>query len=423
MKKIFTILIAGMMILSLAACGQGGTAPNSQSGQSQASAAAPSESEAPAPESPAPSESVPAPAEPEGGKTLVLYFSASSNTRAVAETVAETAGAEICELTPAEPYTDADLDWTNQTSRVNTEHSDPAHRTALSEAPDLSAYDTIFLGYPLWWREAPSIVWNLVENTDLSGKTVIPFCTSTSDGIEGSVETLRGMAPAANWQEGRRFGESLNEAAVTEWVNGLDLGTDALAPDAPEGAATAGTNALVIYFSVPEDVDTAGVDAVAGASVLVSGGTALGNMEYMAQVIQRETGADSYRILEQNTYPRDHQPLIDQAQQEQRNNDRPAIAGELPDLSGYDTIYLGYPNWWGDMPMILYTFLDSVDLSGKTIVPFCVHGGSGFSGTLRTIRELEPGAQVLDGLTISRNSLKGSEQEIVTWVNGLAVNQ
>lgn len=439
MKKFLLSVFAGLTALSmLAGCSQqsapsGSQAPSasssssSSSSQNQPSSAASSGSEssgAPSSQASAPSESDPAPTEPEGGKTLLLYFSASGNTKAVAETIAKAADAETYELTPTEPYTDADLNWRVADSRVNTEHNDPAHRTALAETPDLSAYDTIFLGYPLWWREAPSIVWNLIENTDLSGKTMIPFCTSTSDGIEGSVETLKNMAPAANWLEGRRFGENLNEAAVTEWVNGLGLeASEPSEPDTPADAAGAGTNALVVYFSVPEDVDTTGVDAIAGASVLVSDGAALGNMEYMAGIIQRETGADSYRIVEQDPYPKDHQPLIDRAQQEQRNNDRPAIAGQLPDLSGYEVIYLGYPNWWGDMPMILYTFLDAADLSGKTVVPFCVHGGSGFSGTLRTIRALEPGAEVLDGLTISRNSLRDSEQEIVTWIKSLTVNQ
>ncbi len=176
---------------------------------------------------------------------------------------------------------------------------------------------------------------------------------------------------------------------------------------------------LVTYFSVPEDVDTSDVDAVAGASVLVSNGTTLGNIEFMAGIIQRETGADSYRIVEQNAYPCNHEPLIDQAQQEQRNHDRPSIVGQLPDLSGYDVIFLGYPNWWGDMPMILYTFLDNVDLSGKTVIPFCVHGGSGFSGTVQTLQEMEPNANIIDELTISRNSIAGAEQEIVNWVNSI----
>ena len=181
----------------------------------------------PEPETAAPassSESAPeAPVEPESGKTLVVYFSASGNTKAVAEVIAKTVGADTYELTPAEPYTSADLNWTDENSRVNREHNDPSHRTALAGTPDLSGYDTIFLGYPLWWREAPSIVWNFVENADLSGKTMIPFCTSTSSPFGSSGDTLKGMAPNANWLAGERFGENLNESAVTQWVNSLNL--------------------------------------------------------------------------------------------------------------------------------------------------------------------------------------------------------
>lgn len=176
--------------------------------------AAPASSSEPAPE---------APVEPESGKTLVVYFSASGNTKAVAEVIAKTVGADTYELTPAEPYTSADLNWTDENSRVNREHNDPSHRTALAGTPDLSGYDTIFLGYPLWWREAPSIVWNFVENADLSGKTMIPFCTSTSSPFGSSGDTLKGMAPNANWLAGERFGENLNESAVTQWVNSLNL--------------------------------------------------------------------------------------------------------------------------------------------------------------------------------------------------------
>ena len=187
-------------------------------------------------------------------------------------------------------------------------------------------------------------------------------------------------------------------------------------------AEAEGQKTLVVYFSVPEDVDATGVDAIAGASIVVSNGSVMGNMQFMAQIIQRETGADIYRIESQNPYPLDHQPLIDQANDEQRDNARPAISGQIPDLSGYDVVFLGYPNWWGDMPMILYTFLDQADLSGKTVIPFCVHGGSGFSGTISTIREMEPNANVLDGMTISRNNIAEAEQEIVNWVNGIEIN-
>lgn len=112
---------------------------------------------------------------------------------------------------------------------------------------------------------------------------------------------------------------------------------------------------------------------------------------------------------------------MDQAAEEQEQNARPVIAGQVDNMADYDVIYLGYPNWWGDMPMILYTFLEQYDLSGKTIVPFNTHGGSGFSGTIGTIRELEPDAQVLDGLSISRNDIQDARQEIVDWVSGLDI--
>ena len=452
MKKIIGFL-AALVMLAAAGCGQQASSSQAQPPVSSSSASSSSSSSVSASSESTPAESASlsssetsassskaaaavsseapeAPAQPEtpvpaADKTLVIYFSGSGNTRAVAETISGTLNADIYELVPEEPYTSADLDWTNENSRVNTEHNNPSHRTAIAGGiRDLKEYGTIFLGYPLWWRQAPSIVWNFVENADLAGKTMIPFCTSTSDDIGDSGTNLAAVAPNAHWLEGTRFGERLNASAVTEWVNSLTLvSSNAETPVSAQPAAADSPKVLVAYFSVPEDVDTSDVDAIAGASVLVSNGTTLGNIEFMAGIIQRETGADSYRIVEQNAYPRNHEPLIEQAQQEQRNNDRPAIAGQLPDLSSYDVIFLGYPNWWGDMPMILYTFLDSVDLSGKTVVPFCVHGGSGFSNTVQALRESEPNASIMDGLTISRNSIADAEPEIVSWVNSLAIHK
>ena len=158
------------------------------------------------------------------GGTLVVYFSATGNTQAVAQTIADTLGAEIYQIVPEQPYTDEDLNWNVADSRVNVEHEDPSVRPAIAGGvPDLSGYDTIFIGYPLWWREAPNIVWNFVESADLSGKTVIPFCTSMSDDIGSSGDTLAAMAPEATWLAGARFGESLDEASVVAWVEGLGV--------------------------------------------------------------------------------------------------------------------------------------------------------------------------------------------------------
>lgn len=150
--------------------------------------------------------------EPESqeGKTLVVYFSATGNTAAVAEVIAESTG--------------ADLDWNNPDSRVSREHASPDLRPAIAgEAPDLSGYDTIFIGYPIWWGQAPNLVWGFVENSGLSGRALIPFCTSASSGLGTSGETLAAMAPDAVWLEGRRFGEQLDSDAVAQWVSGLNL--------------------------------------------------------------------------------------------------------------------------------------------------------------------------------------------------------
>lgn len=171
-----------------------------------------------------------------------------------------------------------------------------------------------------------------------------------------------------------------------------------------------GTKTLVVYFSQPDNVDN---------STVVIDGETLGNTQYMAYVIQENTGANIFRVLPETSYPTDHSELVDLAQDEQRENARPKIKDEIENFSDYDTIFVGYPNWWGDMPMILYTFFDTYDFSGKTIIPFNTHGGSGFSGTISTIRRLEPNATVKDGKSISRNSIQNAEQEIIDWVKSL----
>ena len=180
---------------------------------------------------------------------------------------------------------------------------------------------------------------------------------------------------------------------------------------------------LTVYFSVPEDVSIEGVDAIAGASVVAQDGEALGNLQYAAGLIHETVDGDLTRIETQQQYPLDHDPLVDFAAGEQDADARPELAAIIEDLEQYDTILLGYPIWWGDLPMPLYTFLESCDLSGKTIIPFTVHGGSGFADTRETIARLQPGALVVqDGLSVSRNAVADSAQEIVAWAEGLGVS-
>ncbi|MBS6678167.1 MAG: flavodoxin [Clostridiales bacterium] len=180
------------------------------------------------------------------------------------------------------------------------------------------------------------------------------------------------------------------------------------------------SNVLIAYFSVPEDVDTEGIDANAGASIVVRDGQVMGNLEYMANVIQQTIGGDLFRIETVEEYPLDHEPLVDQAAEEQDEEARPELSIQIENPDQYDTILLGYPNWWGDMPMALYTFLEEYDFSGKTIIPFTAHGGSGFSDTVDTIAELQPDAEVSEeGLSISRNDVADAQEEISSWAQGL----
>lgn len=184
------------------------------------------------------------------------------------------------------------------------------------------------------------------------------------------------------------------------------------------------SHVLIAYFSVPEDVSTDGVDAVAGASIVIREEEKLGNTEYVANLIQETIGGDLFRIETTQEYPLDHDPLVDQAAEEQDADARPELATHIENIDQYDTIILGYPNWWGDMPQPLYTFLEEYDFGAKTIIPFTTHGGSGFSNTRETISELQPGAFVSDNtLSLSRNDVAGSEEEVIAWAESLELNE
>lgn len=185
---------------------------------------------------------------------------------------------------------------------------------------------------------------------------------------------------------------------------------------------TQNSNILIVYFSMPEDVNTDGVNAVAGASIVMSEGEKLGNVQYIAQIIQQNIGGELFRIETVQDYPLEHSVLVEQASNEQSNHVRPELKAFPENIEEYDTIFIGYPNWWGDMPMPLYTFLEKIDLSGKTIIPFCPHGGSRFSRTLQSIEEIQPNAEVSqNGFTISRDDVVDSKENIIAWLQNLSL--
>lgn len=192
--------------------------------------------------------------------------------------------------------------------------------------------------------------------------------------------------------------------------------------EAESSEAGAQSSLLVAYFSYAENAALPDdVDASASASIQPWNGALTGNTGVVADMIAQATGADLFSIRTVEQYPDTYDATIDQGQQEQSEGARPELATHLENLDSYDTIFLGFPNWWGDMPMAVYSFLDEVDLSGKTVIPFVTSGGSGFSNTISTIQQMEPQATVQEGLSIGASSATGAQQQVESWLSELGL--
>jgi flavodoxin len=197
-KGIVSVITAGLI---LTGCGSSSTADTSASEAETAAAAGTSAAGS--------------------GKVLVAYFSATGNTEAVAEIIADTLDADTFEIVPVDPYTDDDLDYNDEDSRVSQEHNDESLQDIALETttPDnWDSYDTVFIGYPIWWGSYAWPVTHFVTDNDFTGKTVIPFCTSASSGIGNSASDLASLTDTGSWQEGQRFRSSPSESDVADWA-------------------------------------------------------------------------------------------------------------------------------------------------------------------------------------------------------------
>lgn len=179
-----------------------------------------------------------------------------------------------------------------------------------------------------------------------------------------------------------------------------------------------GKKSLVVYFSVPETDDpNKKMTTEEENSAIVVDGKVLGNTQYAAMLISENTGADIYRIEPKIPYTTNHNDLVNLAKEEQNKNLRPEIKNKISNFDDYNIIYVGYPIWWSDMPQILYTFLELYDFSGKIVIPFSTHGGSGLAGTINTIKNKLTGANVeSNAFTMSRNNMESAPEEIESWL-------
>lgn len=200
MKKIFLIITSLLLVFTMAACGSQNAVSSSVT-QSENNTGAVNHA-----------------------KTLVVYYSATGNTKKAAEYIASATDGDLFEIVPVEPYTDEDLNWRDENSRVVREHDNPDERNVAlvnTTVDNFDEYDTVFIGYPIWWGIAAWPVDGFVESNDFTGKTVIPFCTSQSSGLGDSGNLLKEAAGTGNWLEGTRFSSGVSETEVAQWLKSI----------------------------------------------------------------------------------------------------------------------------------------------------------------------------------------------------------
>ena len=223
MKKVVFLVLASLLALALAACGAKETQAEDSIASAPEETITPTETAAPQEPHAAAVENAPVESEhtTQGG-ILVAYFSATGTTKGVAERLAKAVGGDIWEIVPSEPYSDADLNWNDKSSRSTKEQNDKSVRPGIAgETLDLSGYTTIYVGFPIWWGEEPRIMDTFLESYDFSGKTMIPFCTSSSSGIGSSGKNMEKLTSGATWLDGARFSGGVSGDELRAWAEGL----------------------------------------------------------------------------------------------------------------------------------------------------------------------------------------------------------
>ena len=350
-------------------------------------------------------------------KSLVIYFSATGITKTAAEKVKTVANADMIRLMPKKAYTSADLDY-DSNCRANDEQEKDAKPAIATVIINLNQYDTIYLGYPIWWGKEPGVIRTFLGKADLSSKTIMPFCTSGSSGISGSMDHIRTMAKGATVKDGKDLTDA-SLADIEKWIEaqtGGGTATPSPSPEptsSPEPTVTPTPTATTTPTTNPTSVPARNKTLVAYFSVT-------GSTKGVAEKIVSLTGADKYEIVPKIPYTSsdiDYNNNMSRTSIEQNDTTiRPEIAGNKLDLSAYSRIYLGYPIWWGMAPRIMDTFVESYPFDGITIVPFCTSGSSGIGSSADRLKELAK-----TGAWISGHRFAGgaSETEIRTWIDSI----
>ena len=341
-------------------------------------------------------------------KILIAYFSYSGTTKNVAVALSEKTGGDLFEIATQDGYSDVYKE-SNREIRRN-------ERPALTDmVENMEEYDIVFVGYPVWWHATPAPVNTFLESYDLTGKLIIPFCTSGESDIDETMPTfLQSCDGLAVYGERRISGTG----QLDEWISELGLTREQESSD-DEMQVNPSEQETTISEENTETSQTSGD----GGKVLIAyfSWSTSGNTEKMASYIQEQTNGDLLKIEPLNPYPTDYEECGEVALVERDENARPEIAN-LPDsIEGYDTIFIGYPIWWHTAPMIIGTFLKNYDLSGVEVYPFTQSASMDteqFENSMEFVRESAVGANVHDGLFTEASDTDG----ILTYLseNGFA---
>jgi flavodoxin len=330
-------------------------------------------------------------------KVLVAYFSYSGTTKNIANAISEKTGGDLFEITPQDGYSNVYME-SNREIRGN-------ERPALTDTVEnMEEYDIVFVGYPVWWHATPAPINTFLESYDLTGKLIIPFCTSGGSDIDETMPTfLNSCDGLAVYGERRISGTS----QIDGWLSELGLTGNAAQPSDETQAEPSKPETTVSE----EGKEATGVSGENGKTLIVyfSWSTS-GNTEKMATYIQEQIGGDLLELEPLIPYPTDYEECGDVALVERDENARPEIAN-LPDsISEYDTVFVGYPIWWHTAPMIIGTFLENYDLSGVEVYPFTQSASMDteqFENSMGFVRESAAGANVHDGLFTEASDTEG----------------
>lgn len=322
---------------------------------------------------------------------LIVYFSQTGTTKAVAQRLQKLTGGDLLRIKEKNKYTS---DYDKLTALAQRELKRNARPKVTTEARNMKSYDTVYVGYSIWWHTTPRVVNTFLEKYNMKGKTVIPFCTSGGSDISESLSDLRKSCKGATFKTGYTA-ESGSTAEIRSWLRSIgEIGSTAPADPAPTPDSAPAPE--------PSPEPTPTPDPEDGSKILVAYFSWSGTSQRIAQNIMNQTGADAFRIERETPYSTDYnETAYGDAKTEADTNARPPIKSPLASVAQYDKIVLCYPIWWHTAPMTVGTFLERYDLSGKQIYPVSQSASmdrSQYTQSVAFVRDCAKGASVDSGI-------------------------